>query len=1045
MAAITPANSSYRLFSLAAVCIQSTALAIILHVSQASGGRSYKASSAVLLTELGKLVLSVLLALRDASKERAALHKPRHTLPSPELYAMGDEILRKDLYSDDPYNSAPPTIEIDRAPEPTSASHARGLSRNQLRRRSSAQAHMDTLNVTLDVINNKLAPRKFPEYSSLHAFQWPRPQLSPIISEKCTPENSPNLEVVQRLSDPELWIRRRRLGLPAMLWEDVFGSDWYKMAVPAVLFAVQNNLIYLAAKNLSVPVFQISFQLKTLITALCAVVMLGRKLTVTQWLSLVILGAGVATMQLGAIHAKANDSHHHAETALQQETMNYVTGVGAVLVSCLSSAIAATYFELVIKRRPQIPDVPELTMVAPPDIKPVSLWVRNIQLSMFSTILGVGLVLFQASEGHLMGEGGLSLDFKGMVDPLEHWYDPVLTAAHGFFEGFNNWTWVVITLQTVGGLLIALVIKYADNVAKGFALSVSIVFTFLLSIILFEFKPTFSSVVGASAVIGATMLYEADDKTLRQLVRPEPYGPGKPLLRKWHYFLLVIFGTTLYCAIFPSNHYSVTSAALDLYAGSAGSHSKAAQTVWKQPTIAIADMKPVTDLLRKGAGAGHCQWGLQFARTTTQEPFGTQHPVSSDYPYHVFNTDQYALDNLLSARIVDYARLVPILANPSPDFIFLPVWGQALANSWHCEDPVLREGIQHTISYIRQIVASVGKSPYPRIILPLATIRSNFEHNLLTRKLMEEFKDSVIVVSIESAPKSQPEGLKYLIDVPYPTSFHLSRFVDEDKPDVGDYWLSQNRPFLLHYAASATHPWGTAMSDPFNGFAVRAALRKEFVAYESLADGQKTSQILFDDIVDPMDGGQNLTMFHQHMGESVFCLMPAGDSPTRRAFYEAALLGCIPVTFRERSYGRLLPSSPELNDLSKYTFFIDENEIINGIGPTVIERLEAIPLREVHRMQRHLRSIASKLQWSVPAENEWFPLRDNTPLIQAGLPIYNHSKSVKEQLETEQVVDAFQMLIKELDTIRRGEWRAGLARDTRKGMSAQRFGRVHQS
>ncbi|KAK4050569.1 hypothetical protein OIO90_005036 [Microbotryomycetes sp. JL221] len=955
---------------------------------------------------------------------------------------MGDEILRKDLYSDDPYNSAPPTIEINSAPEPTALAHSRGMSRNFLRRRSSAQVQ-DSLNVTLDFANNKLAPRKFPETSSLHAFQWPRPQLSPILSEKCTPENSPNPEMVQRLSDPQLWTRRRRLGLPAMLWEDVFGSDWYKMAVPAVLFAVQNNLIYVAAKNLSVPVFQITFQLKTLITALCAVVMLGRKLSPMQWLSLVVLGAGVATMQLGAIHAKANDSHQHAEAALKQATMNYVTGVGAVLVSCFSSAIAATYFELVIKKRPQIPDVPELTMVAPPDIKPVSLWVRNIQLSMFSTILGVGLVLFQASEAHLMGEGGLSLDFKGMVDPLEHWYDPVLTAAHGFFEGFNDWTWAVITLQTVGGLLIALVIKYADNIAKGFALSVSIVFTFLLSVILFNFKVTVSSVLGASAVVGATMLYEADDKSLRQLIRPDVYSPSKPAMRRWHYILLVVFGTTLYCAVFPSNHYSVTSAAFDMYTKSTHSSSAAAQVIWKQPTIAIADMKPVTDLLRKGAGYGHCQWGLEYARTTTLEPFGGAHPTSGYYPYHVYNTDQYALDNILAARLVDYARLVPILGNPSPDFIYLPIWGQAVANSWFCEDKTLLDGIQQTISYIRQIVASVGDSPFPRIILPLSTIRSNFEHNLLTRKLMEEFKDSVIVVSIESAPKNQIEGLKYLIDVPYPTSFHLSRFIDEDKAEVGDYWFSRNRPYLLHYAASATHPWGTALSDPFNGFAVRAALRKEFKAYEERPADEKTSQILFDDIIDAMDGGQNLTMFHEHMTEAVFCLMPAGDSPSRRAFYEAALLGCIPVIFRENSYGRLFPSSPEINDLDKYTVFIEENDLINGVGPSVIERLERISPREIHRMQRHLQSIATKLQWSVPKDNEWFPLRDNTPLIEAGLPIYNHSRSVKQQLESPQVVDAFHMLIKELDTIRKGQWRAGLARDTRKGVSAQRFGRVH--
>lgn len=134
--------------------------------------------------------------------------------------------------------------------------------------------------------------------------------------------------------------------------------------------------------------------------------------------------------------------------------MDYLTGVTAVLVSCFSSAIAATYFELVIKKTPVVPQTEELMLVAPPTIKPTSLWVRNIQLSFFSSIIGLAVVLFQANEIHFHGLSGLSLDFKGMHDPLEHWYDPVMKAGHGFFEGFHPMAWVVIFLQTVGGLLI---------------------------------------------------------------------------------------------------------------------------------------------------------------------------------------------------------------------------------------------------------------------------------------------------------------------------------------------------------------------------------------------------------------------------------------------------------------------------------------------------------------------------------------------------------------------------------------------------------------
>jgi hypothetical protein len=43
----------------------------------------------------------------------------------------------------------------------------------------------------------------------------------------------------------------------------------------------------------------------------------------------------------------------------------------------------------------------------------------------------------------------------------------------------------------------------------------------------------------------------------------------------------------------------------------------------------------------------------------------------------------------------------------------------------------------------------------------------------------------------------------------------------------------------------------------------------------------------------------------RYAASSTKSLMPAGDSPSRRAFYEAIQLGCIPVIFREKSYGRV--------------------------------------------------------------------------------------------------------------------------------------------
>ena len=71
--------------------------------------------------------------------------------------------------------------------------------------------------------------------------------------------------------------------------------------VPSAVYLIQNNLLYVAASNLDVATYQITYQLKILTTAMFAVTMLGKKLQPTQWLSLLTLVAGVAMVQLSDV------------------------------------------------------------------------------------------------------------------------------------------------------------------------------------------------------------------------------------------------------------------------------------------------------------------------------------------------------------------------------------------------------------------------------------------------------------------------------------------------------------------------------------------------------------------------------------------------------------------------------------------------------------------------------------------------------------------------------------------------------------------------
>ncbi|ERE92040.1 UDP-N-acetylglucosamine transporter [Cricetulus griseus] len=233
-----------------------------------------------------------------------------------------------------------------------------------------------------------------------------------------------------------------------------------KLAIPSGIYTLQNNLLYVALSNLDAATYQVTYQLKILTTALFSVSMLGKKLGVYQWLSLVILMAGVAFVQW-----PSDSQELHSK---ELSTGSQFVGLMAVLTACFSSGFAGVYFEKILKETKQ------------------SVWIRNIQLGFFGSIFG------------LMGV---------------YVYDGELVSKNGFFQGYNQLTWIVVVLQALGGLVIAAVIKYADNILKGFATSLSIILSTVISYFwLQDFVPTSVFFLGAILVIAATFLYGYDPK-----------------------------------------------------------------------------------------------------------------------------------------------------------------------------------------------------------------------------------------------------------------------------------------------------------------------------------------------------------------------------------------------------------------------------------------------------------------------------------------------------------------------------------------------------
>eukprot|EP00121_Abeoforma_whisleri_P004801 Awhi_evm1s4344 len=88
--------------------------------------------------------------------------------------------------------------------------------------------------------------------------------------------------------------------------------------------------------------------------------------------------------------------------------------------------------------------------------------------------------------------------------------------ADGFFQGYSSLVWLTLTVNSCGGLIIAVVVKYADNIMKGFATSIAIIASTVFSGLIFGTGVGPIFVPGALLVIGSVIIYGKEDMRERK-------------------------------------------------------------------------------------------------------------------------------------------------------------------------------------------------------------------------------------------------------------------------------------------------------------------------------------------------------------------------------------------------------------------------------------------------------------------------------------------------------------------------------------------------
>jgi len=255
-----------------------------------------------------------------------------------------------------------------------------------------------------------------------------------------------------------------------------------RLAIPAVIYAIYNNILYYGLSNLEVPVYQVTNQLKIFSTAIFFTILLEHKLPVIKWISLALLFLGTSIVLLQATDGSKDKSQG-----------NIWLGLGAVSSAAILSGFAGVYFEKIMKS------------VQTP------MWILNLYMAVFGFI------------------------FSGLVSLFNDYSD---ISQNGFFYGWNTMLVILVLNQAVGGLIISYVVKLANTIVKGFISALSLLSSTFFSIYFFGFKVSWWFAVGTILVCSGIYMYQLPDRANRfcsEISTTECDINSKTILRKWSY------------------------------------------------------------------------------------------------------------------------------------------------------------------------------------------------------------------------------------------------------------------------------------------------------------------------------------------------------------------------------------------------------------------------------------------------------------------------------------------------------------------------------
>ncbi|XP_010915695.1 CMP-sialic acid transporter 1 isoform X1 [Elaeis guineensis] len=229
--------------------------------------------------------------------------------------------------------------------------------------------------------------------------------------------------------------------------------------IPSVIYLIHNNVQFSTLTYVDPSTYQIMGNLKIVTTGILFRLFMRRRLSTLQWMAIVLLAVGTTTSQVKGCGEASCDSLFSAPM------QGYMLGL---LSACLS-ALAGVYTEYLMKKNND------------------SLYWQNVQLYTFGSIFNMARLLLD--------------DFRVGFENGPWW--------QRLLSGYTITTWIVVLNLGSTGLLVSWLMKYADNIVKVYSTSMAMLLTMVLSIFLFNFKPSVQLFLGIIICVISLHMYFA--------------------------------------------------------------------------------------------------------------------------------------------------------------------------------------------------------------------------------------------------------------------------------------------------------------------------------------------------------------------------------------------------------------------------------------------------------------------------------------------------------------------------------------------------------